>query len=337
MCFAPRYDGRMSQTLSDSQIALLAAMLASPRALNAAELSRATGLAPPVVSEAVAALQRHGCRIDAHPQRGFALRRTGLECWADFIETRHATALGRRVWVYRHTASTQDIARQLVDGAADLGAVCGTLVVADHQTAGRGRLGRRWLSRPGGQLLLTAIVRHEQPIVDRLMLASAHAVAQVAEAFADGAVGVRWPNDVMLDGRKLAGILVERVGGAALLGVGFNVALDPDDLPPELAPTVTSLAHAGHAADRLAVLDVLLRELDLALRLGDDQLVSAWRGRNTLTQRRITVETDGKTLTGRVIDIDPARGLLLAVEGGPVAPLPAATTSLVPDRSPRPV
>lgn len=323
----------MSQTLSQSQITLLAALLASPRPLNAAELSRSTGLDPQLVAEDVAALKRHGCRIDAHPQQGFRLLQTGLECWADYIEARHATALGRRVWVYRHTASTQDVARQLVTGAADLGAVHGTLVVADHQTAGRGRLGRRWLSRSGDQLLLTAIVRYEQPAVDRLMLASAHAVAQAAAAFVDGEVGIRWPNDVMLDGRKLAGILVERVDGAALLGIGLNVALDPNGLPDDLAPAVASLARGGATADRLAVLDRLLGELDGALYMSDDQLADAWRQRNMLTQQRITVETDGKAMTGRVIDIDPARGLMLAVEGGPVVPLPAATTSLVPDVS----
>ncbi len=320
----------MSQTLTETQVTLLAGLLAARRPLNAAELSRATGLAPPAVAEDIAALQRHGCAIDAHPQQGFTLRHTGLECWADFIETRHATALGRRVWVYRHTASTQDLARQLVVGAADPGAVHGTVVVADHQTAGRGRLGRRWLSRPGEQLLFTAVVRDEQPAVDRLMLASAHAAAHAAEAFVEQTAGIRWPNDIVLDGRKLAGILVERVDGAALVGIGFNVALDPADLPADLSPTVTSLSHAGVSVDRLAVLDRLLGELDGALRMSDDQLAAAWRRRNTLTQQRITVETDGQTLTGRVIDIDPSGGLLLAVEGGPVVPLPAATTSLVP-------
>ena len=202
----------------------------------------------------------------------------------------------------------------------------GTAVLADAQTAGRGRLGRQWLAEPGEALLMTVILKAGPLSSDRLLLASACAVSQTVEKMCGVATQLRWPNDVLLDGAKLAGILLERVGGCDLVGIGVNVHGQP-----ALADQPTAcLARTGRTVDRLMLADRLMDRLDEALFHDDEaRLHTSWRQRSALLQRRVTVRAAGTSLTGRVIDVDVEHGLLLAVEHGPPVVLPAATTSLV--------
>jgi BirA family biotin operon repressor/biotin-[acetyl-CoA-carboxylase] ligase len=152
----------------------------------------------------------------------------------------------------RETTSTNELARQL----ATAGAPHGTLVTTGFQTAGRGRQGRRWVAPPGRALLLSVVVRDPDPL---LPLRAGLAVADLAGR---GAL-VKWPNDVLLDERKVAGVLVEArpQEGWAVVGIGVNAAFAPDELPPELnAGTLgRSPAELGAALDEL--LDHLGRRL----------------------------------------------------------------------------
>ena len=116
------------------------------------------------------------------------------------------------------------------------------------------------------------------------------------------------------------------------MGIGLNVRHGPDPMPPELADQAIALADSGHPLDRLHVLDELLHQIDHAWHEMDEaSLAEAWRRRDALLQTRATFRLGERELTGRVIDIDPAQGLLLEVERGPVVALPAATASLVLD------
>ena len=322
----------MSPHLNDKAWAVLTVLLQQTHAQPLEGLGQSMGLTALQVGVAVEQLRRAGCEIDAHPQRGVRLLKSGLGCWVDFIEPRHHARLGHRLRVYAHTASTQDIARRLVLDADACEQRDGWVVVADHQTAGRGRLGRRWLDHPGAQLLLTVIIAGQTYCTDRLMLAACHALAQTVEQATGLPVRVRWPNDLMIHGRKLAGILVETVKDAALIGIGLNVGVDPDTLAPPLDQLATSLSHQGCNLDRLLLLDGLLDQLHRAVHhVSDMQLHDAWRARSDMLQQRITVQQGERTLTGRVLDIDPLQGLLLEVERGPVVTLRAATTRLVLD------
>ncbi|MDH3585345.1 MAG: biotin--[acetyl-CoA-carboxylase] ligase [Phycisphaerae bacterium] len=283
------------------------------------------------VAAALQVLRDRGCILDEHPQRGVRLVRTDLACWADYIEHRHSRGLGRRVSVYRETTSTQDVARQVV--AAQGSAAIGEVIVADAQTAGRGRMGRRWFAPAGGGLLLTAIVSLEGSGPERLTLGSCCALADVVEAASEATARIRWPNDVLIDGAKVGGILVESVGGLGLIGIGLNVRLDPGDLPEhdgDIPLQATSLDDHGGVLDRLALLDRLLDRLEFCLEQATDQeLHDAWRERSCLMQQRVTVLSAGRELRGRVIDLDPRHGLMLEVDQGTVTVLPAATTSLL--------
>jgi BirA family transcriptional regulator, biotin operon repressor / biotin---[acetyl-CoA-carboxylase] ligase len=222
-----------------------------------------------------------------------------------------AAALGRPRVHLRATTSTNDRARAL----ATAGAPHGTLVTAGEQTAGRGRQGRTWAAPPGRALLLSLLLREHDPL---LPLRAGLAVADLA---GDGA-RVKWPNDVLLDGRKLAGILVEGrpQEGWAVLGVGVNVAVDPAQLPPELQATAATL---GRTPDQLEpTLTELLALLTARLAEPAADCLAELRARDALLGRPLS--WSGGSGTGAGIDDSGAllvrqpAGSLLTLESGEV-------------------
>jgi BirA family biotin operon repressor/biotin-[acetyl-CoA-carboxylase] ligase len=216
-----------------------------------------------------------------------------------------AARLGRPRLHLRATTSTNDRAREL----AQAGAPHGTLVTAAQQTAGRGRQGRTW-SAPPGRALLVSVVLRDPPAM--LPLAAALAVAEVA---GPGAM-IKWPNDVLLDGRKVAGVLAEGrpQDGWAVLGVGLNVALRIEDLPPELHDTAGTLGL--EPSDLEPTLDRLLAALEAALALDEPSLLDAYRARDALHGREVAWATGH----GRAAGIDGTGRLVVELpEGGRTA------------------
>jgi BirA family transcriptional regulator, biotin operon repressor / biotin---[acetyl-CoA-carboxylase] ligase len=187
------------------------------------------------------------------------------------------TALGRPRLHLRETSSTNDRARAL----AAAGAPHGTLVTASAQTAGRGRQGRSWSGPPGRALLCSLLLRDYDPL---LPLRAGLAVADLA----GDAARVKWPNDVLLDGRKLAGILVEARPQErwAVVGIGVNVAVSLSDLPPELHQTAGTLGRSP--AEVEPFLASLLSSLDVRLAEPASSIVEAFRARDALLGREIT-------------------------------------------------
>jgi BirA family biotin operon repressor/biotin-[acetyl-CoA-carboxylase] ligase len=207
---------------------------------------------------------------------------------------------------HRHFAridSTNTRAREL---AAE-GAEHGTVVTADEQTAGRGRQGRVWTAPAGKALLYSAIVR---PLDERhlmLPLAVPLAVCEAAEELQPGVeCGVKWPNDVLVEGRKLAGVLIEArpLDGWAVVGVGLNLAIARDEFPPELRETATSLD--GVAPAQATV--VLNRRLAEWTEAGPETVLGAWRERDALKGREVAWD-GGSGVADGVDD----RGYLLVV------------------------
>jgi len=202
---------------------------------------------------------------------------------------------------HRATDSTNLRAREL----ALAGAPHGTLVTAGEQAAGRGRQGRAWVGPPGRALLMSLVVR-DPPAM--LPLIAAVAVADVCGPAAQ----IKWPNDVLLGGRKVAGILVEGrpQAGWAVLGIGLNVAVSAGDLPEELRDRATGLGRSP--AEVEAVLADLLAALECRLLEDRAGTLDAWRRRDALAGREITW-TGG---TGTAAGVDDAGRLLVDVGAG---------------------
>jgi BirA family transcriptional regulator, biotin operon repressor / biotin---[acetyl-CoA-carboxylase] ligase len=230
----------------------------------------------------------------------------------------------RRIEVVESTESTNaDVAE-----AARTGTEAGLVVTAEHQRAGRGRLGRRWEAPPGSGLAVSVLLRPDGVPAARwpwLPLLAGVAVRETVVTTAGVEASLKWPNDVLVDGRKLAGILVERVdaapGPAAIVGVGLNVSLRADELPVGEA---TSLALSGASTtDRMTLLVALLRRLEWCYRAwvaaaGDpepDLRADYLRGCATIGQRIRVELPDGSTLLGRAVDVD-ASGRLVIDTGG---------------------
>jgi len=225
-------------------------------------------------------------------------------------------------WDIRHVAETESTNADVAT-AARAGAPDGTVIVADHQTAGRGRLDRTWEAPAGSGLVMSVLVRPDELDPARWGWIPLMAGVAVADAVRDAGLdpSLKWPNDVEIGGRKLAGILVERVeteqGPAAVIGIGLNVAMTSEQLP---VPTATSLSLEGSDATRddllagvlsgLATHYELLRTEPATLR--DAYLAVCGTVGSTV---RVSLPDDG-TLTGAATDVDEHGRLV--VDGRPI-------------------
>jgi BirA family transcriptional regulator, biotin operon repressor / biotin---[acetyl-CoA-carboxylase] ligase len=240
---------------------------------------------------------------------------------------------------YRRTDSTNTRAREL----AAAGAPHGTVVTAAEQSAGRGRQGRTWTAPPGKALLYSAIVR---PLKERhamLPLAAPLAVCEAAEEMQPGIeCGVKWPNDVLVGGRKLAGILIEArpQDGWAVIGIGLNLSIPPDEFPPELEDHATSIFTGDHGAQRgsagpsqslsagppllgpLQAAKILSEHLDRWTQADPNQVLAAWRKRDALQGREVawgggSGVADGVDDRGYLVVVTPS-GERISVGAGEV-------------------
>ncbi len=291
------------------------------------DLARTLGVTRAGVWKAVAALRRQGLGIQSLPARGYRLDSSGRRLEPAAIAAGLATRrIGRAVRHFAQTASTnRDAEAWALEGAPD-----GALVVADHQTAGRGRLGRAWLDAPGHSLLLSLVLRPPVPAADAPSLTFVAAVA-LAEALARWIppceVTIKWPNDVLVAGRKVAGILLEmRSEGQrvehVILGIGVNVGSQGEALPPDVRSLATAVeTHSGPARpDRLELLWALLASFeatyDAFLADGFPPIQARWDGWANLGGRWLAVFTPGGPVEGRALGLTPRGALLLEDEAG---------------------
>ena len=298
------------------------------------------------LARVMAALNRvsaAGCDLAVDASAAVRLLSTDLGVWRDYL--RSVTCPQRIIEVYRCTTSTQDAVRRLIcsHGVGADGAV----VVADEQTAGRGRMGRRWFAPRGTAVMFSRAwigqTLEAQWSVDRLLLATTVAVSDALVAISRPHpldVRIKWPNDLFVDGRKLAGILIETfpIPGvshlrAVVIGVGINVLLNKDQVSPnalDLFDEVTSLAMCGRAVDRLLVLVEVLQRLDQTLEQDDfGPLVDRWRQRSILLSHHVRFQHDGRVLRGQVVDLDPHDGLIVRTDGGVIVHLSGAVTTML--------
>jgi BirA family biotin operon repressor/biotin-[acetyl-CoA-carboxylase] ligase len=226
---------------------------------------------------------------------------TPADTW--HLDTRH---VGRRVLVYDSVRSTNDVAADL---AADPGNA-GVVVIADHQTAGRGQYGRSWQSRPGTSLLMSVVLFPPEPLRRPVVLTAwaAVGVAEAVRTLTGVQAKVKWPNDLLVRGKKVCGILIEQ-GRGTVAGIGLNLNQSAEDFSAAGLPDAGSLALiAGAVLDPRTAAVTVLRRLDEEYdRLLGGELVpleSDWKWRVGLLGRHVVAEmADGSTVTGRLRDL----------------------------------
>ena len=257
---------------------------------------------------------------------------------ARFASRLSTRRLGHSLLLRGETASTNDDAWD----AAASGARDGMLVIADHQTRGRGRSGRVWLDTPGAGLAMSLLLH---PGCDAGAFATAPLVAGLALARALDGLGVdaelKWPNDLLLGGRKLAGMLCEsrrRAEGtqAFVLGVGVNVAQRVEDFPPELREEATSLALAGHELARETVAAAFLNALEPLWdehQEGDAHAaLEAWRARARFWGKPVAVRAPQGWIHGDAIALADDGALVVRTAAGEDVRVLAGDVQHVPAR-----
>jgi BirA family biotin operon repressor/biotin-[acetyl-CoA-carboxylase] ligase len=307
----------------DSDERLLSLLLAG-EFVSGEQIATALDISRAAVAKRIAELRRRGFAIAAAPRRGYRLDATPDALTADVVMPKLTTAWLGRAW--RHHASVGSTNDEAAAWArATPGAPAGAVVVADAQDKGRGRLGRRWHSPPGESLYLSVVLRPPLPPhrVPPMTLAAGVAVAETLLAF-DVTPALKWPNDVQLDGKKVAGILTEMSGDIDRvhhLVVGIGVNLNTRAFPDELAGIATSVALArGGAVSRAEFAATLCARLESwfvrFVAEGAAPVVVAWKQHARFFGRRVHVTSGRDRLEGVAEDLEDDGALRVRLDDG---------------------
>ncbi len=288
--------------------------------ISGGRLSIKMGMTRTAVWKQICRLRDEGYVIDSSRGKGYVLRRVSDSLLPAEIQSHLKTDFMGREIIYRpEVESTNSLAKSL----AVRGAPAGTIVVAESQAAGKGRKGRVWFSPPGAGIYVSMILRPHFSLAEatKFTLLTGVALAETLLCLLPGRVEIKWPNDVLVDGRKIAGILIEisteidRID-YMVVGVGVNVNLKRQDFPPELKKIATSLrAETGKYFSRAAILADFLAAFEKYYGVFQDfgfaPVLARWKRLSNILEKEVQVSLLGSTIAGRVSGIDRDGALLI--------------------------
>jgi BirA family biotin operon repressor/biotin-[acetyl-CoA-carboxylase] ligase len=296
------------------------------RYLSAKELAQALGITRPALSSRIEELRSLGYEITASPHEGYHLVHGPDVLHADDLVSRlgNMHVIGRDVRVFRETTSTSDVAEKLArDHVKE-----GVTVFAEAQTKGRGRLGRKWLSPSGKGLWFSVLLRPDvsPQAATRLTILAGTALRRAIAQHTGLNAEIKWPNDTLLNGRKVAGILTELSGEVdktryVILGIGVDVNLNAGDFTPEVRRIATSIKlELGQAFDRAELAAVILTELDhdygRMVSGGFAEIADEWEDHCRTIGREVSVTVGERRIRGRAEALSPDGALLIRTEHG---------------------
>lgn len=287
-------------------------------------LARELGMSRPAIWKHVEAMRADGYRIEALPRLGYRLISTpDLLVPEEILPRIRTKVIGRRIEHFKDVESTNDVARNL----ASKGEPEGTVVIAETQGQGRGRLGRAWISPEGGvyfSVLLRPVLSPAE--VAKVTLTFAVSVTAAIRESTGVNATIKWPNDVLYDGRKLVGILTEMTAEAdavnfLVVGVGVNVNTELRQYPARVRDKITSLAAVlGEPVDRIGLAAAILQHLDedwTRLVRGEfGNVLNDWRRMSSTLGALVRVSTVTGEFEGEAIDVGPDGQLIVAASDG---------------------
>ncbi|HUA69346.1 MAG TPA: biotin--[acetyl-CoA-carboxylase] ligase [Candidatus Saccharimonadales bacterium] len=305
---------------------ILSALRAHPDGVSGAELADQLRISRAAVWAHIEDLRRLGYDIEAGPHFGYRLVSVPDALHADDLLARlyKTKIVGRDIRVFEQTTSTNDVMEKLArDGVKE-----GVVVFAESQTKGRGRLGRKWISPAYKGLWFSILLRpalHPQEAT-QLTVASATALCRAIRSETGLTPEIKWPNDILMSGRKVAGVLTELSAELdrvryVILGIGVDVNLGTGEFPAELRKLATSLKiEAGRALSRADLAVTILSELDSDYeRIGAGrfaEIADEWEARCQTIGRNVTIQIGGRRVQGRAESLGENGELLLRTEHG---------------------
>jgi BirA family biotin operon repressor/biotin-[acetyl-CoA-carboxylase] ligase len=250
--------------------------------------------------------------------------------------------IGTKILVYDSTSSTNDVAAEYAKNRQNDGLV----VFAEEQTAGRGRAGNKWFSRRAESIICSIVLIENKIAAELLSLTFAVAVAETIGGRGMSQAKIKWPNDIVLNDKKVAGILLESKSlpivdcrlpisqsKIYVVGIGINCHQTKESFPDELQNVATSIDAESHSiSDRILLARRLLSSIDNWLGVAEKsgrEVIDRWRQLSIQLGRRISVLFNGNEFTGHCVGIDPEKGLILQLDTGGVRMFDAAHTSIV--------
>ena len=305
---------------------ILTALRANADGVSGAEIAEQLGVTRAAIWGHIEDLRRLGYDIEAGPHFGYRLVSAPDALYADDLLARlgKTKIVGRDIRVFEQTTSTNDVIERLArDGVKE-----GVVVFAESQTKGRGRLGRTWVSPARKGLWFSVLLRPDlrPQETTRLTVASATALRRAIQSNTGLEPEIKWPNDIVIHGRKVAGILTELSAELdcvkhVILGIGVDVNLGANEFPTELRKTATSLRiEAGETISRPELATAILRELDhdyaRVCGHGFAGVADEWEAHCTTIGRAVTIQIGGRRMRGRAESLDDDGALLLRTEHG---------------------
>lgn len=305
---------------------LAALRSALPGAISGAELSQRLDISRTAIWAHIEQLRTLGYEIEASPHLGYRLLHTPDVLFADDLLSRlgNQPVIGRDIRVFQETTSTNDIAEKLaVDGVKE-----GAVVIAESQTQGRGRLGRSWISQPRKGLWFSVLLRPKisPQAATQFTAGTAVALARAIRRETSLAPAIKWPNDIFISGRKVAGILTEMTAELdsihhLIIGMGININHESGDFPPDLQQHATSLCmEAKRSFCRADVTIAILEELELVYRGIQDLRFAAiaeeWERLSSTLGQRVSIQMGNRILQGVAESLDADGALLLRTQHG---------------------
>lgn len=302
---------------------ILAVLRSAAGRVSGEEISARLGVSRAAVWKYIKNLRDEGYRIEAATSQGYKFVRAPDLLLPSELRPFLPVNFPSKIYWDRSTGSTNDEAKKLAQAGASLG----TLVVAETQSGGRGRRGRGWESPPGG-VWFSVILRPDVdvPLVSRISVFSAVVAAEEITAESGLSTTIKWPNDILIDGKKVCGILIELAAeleqvSYIIVGIGINANLRATQLSPDVRRTATTLLDAsGKKINRQRLLAKIASRLVLELPdvFGDNytDYLKRWRELSFILGRRVKIEAGGRVFTGKALDIQESGALIVALDSG---------------------
>lgn len=297
-----------------------------PEGIAGTDLAELLGVTRGAIWARMDVLRSAGFEIEASPHHGYKLIKSPANLIGDDIisQLEYPDGIGSTIHVYRETTSTNQVAENM----AQNGAAHGTVVIAESQTGGKGRMGRTWESSEGQSLLFSIILKPEGRLVDvgRLTLVVALAITKMLRSEYNKMIEIKWPNDLQFEGKKLAGILTEVRADMdcihyAIIGVGININQSLIDFPNAIQSLATSLFEiTGLKINRPAlmaqILNAIQKEMDRYKRYGFEVLRTEIKTLSSTLGKWVELKMGSEIYAGRASEIDESGNLWIRTESG---------------------